>query len=231
MPGTRRTHFANSAVFWLSGLLLAGCQDRQVSADEPAGGEQPATSWVDRLQTVFQSDTYTVPSGTKISIRLGQAISTAANRSGDRFSATLDEAIEVDGKLLAPRGSDVVGRLTHVDDSDRVKGRAMLTMTLESLVVDGEKYRIHTHPIAIQAEGTKKDDATVIGGSTAAGAVIGAIAGGKKGAAVGAGVGAGAGTGYVLATKGKEVEYGPETRFTFTLSEDLELPQFQEKTW
>ena len=66
-------------------------------------------------------------------------------------------------------------------------------------------------------------DAKVVGGTTGLGAVIGAIAGGKKGAAIGAVVGAGAGAGTVMATKGKELEFEPEHRFSFKLENDVEM--------
>ena len=81
--------------------------------------------------------------------------------------------------------------------------------------------------MTLVARSTRKKDATVIAGGAALGAAIGAIAGGGKGAAVGAGVGGGSGTGYVLATKGEPVEYGPETRFTFALSQPLDLPVYR----
>ena len=51
------------------------------------------------------------------------------------------------------------------------------------------------------------------------GAVIGAIAGGGKGAATGAAIGGAGGTGAVLATRGEDVHYPPETRLNFVLSE------------
>jgi hypothetical protein len=70
---------------------------------------------------------------------------------------------------------------------------------------------------------TKKRDAAIIGGGAGLGAAIGAIAGGKKGAGIGAAVGGGAGTGTVLATKGKELNYPPETRLSFTLASPLEI--------
>jgi hypothetical protein len=63
----------------------------------------------------------------------------------------------------------------------------------------------------------------MIGGGAGVGALIGAIAGGGKGAAIGAGIGGGAGTGTVLATKGKEIHYGPETRLQFTLASSIEI--------
>jgi hypothetical protein len=69
----------------------------------------------------------------------------------------------------------------------------------------------------------------VAGGAAGVGAAIGAIAGGKKGAGVGAIVGGAAGTGTVLATKGKEVEVGSESRVKFTLEKDAELPVMGKK--
>jgi hypothetical protein len=53
--------------------------------------------------------------------------------------------------------------------------------------------------------------------------LIGGIAGGGKGAAIGAAVGGGAGTGTVLATKGKDLHYPPETKITFTLMNSVEM--------
>ena len=51
---------------------------------------------------------------------------------------------------------------------------------------------------------------------------MGGIIGGKKGVAVGAAVGGGAGTATVLTTKGKEVEFQPEHKFSFSLSREVE---------
>ena len=167
-----------------------------------------------------------VPAGTRIAVRLEHGISTKKNTSGDEFTASLDGPLTVNGKVAAPRGSTVTGLLTDVTDAGRVEGRASLTMVLRKLAVGDEEYTLSTQPMTFVAKSTKKKDAAVIGGAAAAGAVIGAIAGGGKGAAIGAGVGGGSGAGYVLATKGEPVAYGPETRFTFSLTEALDLPVY-----
>jgi hypothetical protein len=169
-------------------------------------------------------ETVTIPAGTRIPIRLDQGINTAKNSPGDDFTASLNGPIVIDGHVVAPSGSKVVGELTQVEESGRVEGRASLTMELREIVVDGEEYDLPTKPLTLVAPSTKKKDAAVIAGGAGVGAIIGAIAGGGKGAAIGAGVGGGSGTGYVLATKGKEVAYGPEARFTFTLAEPVEMP-------
>ena len=169
----------------------------------------------------------TLPANTKLPIRLEHAISSEKNSPGDTFTGWLDGPLTVDGKVVAPAHSMIVGQLMQVKESGRVEGVASLTMVLQRLVVDGQEYDLETLPLTRVARQTRKKDAAIIGGSAAAGAVIGAIAGGGKGAAIGAGVGGGSGTGYVLATKGAPVAYGPEARFTFFLSQPLELPVYE----
>ncbi len=82
---------------------------------------------------------------------------------------------------------------------------------------------ITTNTFAATADSQQKRDAGIIAGGAGVGAAIGAIAGGKKGAAIGAATGGGAGTGVVLATKGEEIHYGPETRLNFTLTNSVRL--------
>jgi len=202
-------------------LLKPG--DPSASADNTSPSEnKPFFSRFSR-----EPETITLPANAKIPIRLEHAISSEKNSSGDAFTGWLDGPLTVDGKVVAPSQSKVVGLLTQVQDSGRVKGVASLTMMLQKLVVDGKEYDLEALPVTRVARNTRKKDAVIIGGSAAAGAVIGAIAGGGKGAAIGAGVGGGSGTGYVLATKGQPVAYGPEARFTFYLDKPLELPVYQ----
>lgn len=166
----------------------------------------------------------TVPAGTTLPIRLATGLSTETSGEGDRFEGTLDRAITIDGKVVAPAGSGVAGRVYHSKPSGKVKGRAELGLTLTALVVDGKTYAIDTNNWFRQAPGTKKKDAAIIGGAAGVGGLVGAIAGGKKGAAIGAAVGGGGGTGVVVATKGKPVALGSEARLTFRLQKPIELP-------
>ena len=165
-----------------------------------------------------------LPAGTRIQVRLDHGISTVKNAPGDPFTASLNAPLVVNGKLLAPEGSKITGQLTQVKESGRVKGRASLTMELRQLIVGKETYDLAARPITLVAPKTHKKDAFIIGGTTAFGTVVGALAGGGTGAAIGAGAGAAGGTGFVLATKGKEISYGPEARFTFILAEPVVLP-------
>ncbi len=165
----------------------------------------------------------TIPSGTSIQVRLQEPLDSSVNKAGDTFRAILDQDIDVDGTVIAPRGSILEGKLSQVERSGRVSGRASMSMQLVSLLVDGQTYALQTEILAFEAESTKKKDATKVGIGAGLGAVIGAIAGGGKGAAIGAAVGAGAGGATVVATRGKEVQLEAEHKLTFALQRDVSV--------
>jgi len=159
----------------------------------------------------------TLADGTKLQVRLQDALDSAVNKTGDTFSAILDKDISVDGAVVAPRGSVLGGKISNVMRSGRVEGRAGMSIQLTSLTVGNQTYPLQTEILSFEAESTKKKDATKVGIGAGLGAVIGAIAGGGKGAAIGAAVGAGAGGATVIATRGKEVKLDAEQAFSFVL--------------
>ncbi len=161
--------------------------------------------------------------GTPIEIRLSQALSSGENKAGDKFEGTLAQDLEIDGRLVAPKGSVVVGKVAEAEGSGRVEGRARMSLGLTEIHAGQSTYSIRTNTLPFEAESTKGRDVKTVGATTGVGAIIGAIAGGKKGAAIGAVVGAGAGGGTVLATKGKEVKLEPEQRLSFKLENDVEM--------
>jgi hypothetical protein len=166
-----------------------------------------------------------IASGTRLEIRLLDALNSSENKSGDVFRGALDHDLSIDGKVVAPKGSVVTGKCVEVQQSGRVEGRAAMSITLTKIMIAGNSYPLQTNTLAFEAEKTIKEDATKVGIGAGLGAIIGAIAGGGKGAAIGAAVGGGAGTATVLATKGKEVKFPPEERFSFVLRGELEIRQ------
>ena len=165
----------------------------------------------------------TLEDGTKVQVRLQEALDSAVNRTGDTFSAILDKDIVVDGAVVAPRGSVLDGKISNVARSGRVEGRARMSLQLTSLTVGNQTYPLQTEILSFEAESTKKKDATKVGIGAGRGAVIGAIAGGGKGAAIGAAVGAGAGGATVVATRGKEVKLAAEQAFSFVLRNSISV--------
>jgi hypothetical protein len=171
---------------------------------------------------------YTVPSGTKISVRLADEVGSGTSKVGDTVEAVLAEAVVVDGAEALPAGSAVTGEVADVQQAGKVKGRASLALRFTRVTAHGENYPLAAR-FTMVAPATKEQDAKTIGIPAAGGAVIGAIVGGKKGAAVGAAVGGGAGTARVLMTAGQEVALPEGTELSLTTSNavDVRIPIVQ----
>ena len=164
-----------------------------------------------------------IPSGTLLKVALVDALDSDKSSVGDHFLANLSEAVVSDGTTLLQKGTKVRGRVVGVEGAGRVKGRASISLALTDIVQGDRMIPITTNTFAATSDSQQKRDAGIIAGGAGVGAAIGAIAGGKKGAAIGAATGGGAGTGVVLATKGEEIHYGPETRLNFTLTNSVKL--------
>ncbi|MBL8215398.1 MAG: hypothetical protein JNK87_32055 [Bryobacterales bacterium] len=160
----------------------------------------------------------TIPAGSKVTVRLGQALSTERAQVGDSFVATLDQPLVSEGFVLAERGARVTGKITASDPGGKVKGVSLLGLELTSFrTSDGQTVEIKTVEFRKEAESNTKNDAAKVAVGAGVGAALGAIFGGGKGAAIGAGSGAAAGTGVVLATRGKAANLPAETRLTFQI--------------
>lgn len=164
-----------------------------------------------------------VPAGAMLETRLETAVASDASSVEQPVQATLTEALVADGIIVAPAGSTLLGAVTAVRESGRVRGRAELALRFTRLRTDAVTYDIRTAPRRWIAEATKGEDAVKVGIGAAAGAVVGAIAGGAKGAAVGSAVGAGGGSAVVLATRGEEIRLGSGTRLQVELTESLSV--------
>src|SRR5262245_51816018 len=55
----------------------------------------------------------TIPPGTRISVRTIDSIDSTKNRPGDRFQASLEEPLVVDGNIVVAKNADVYGRLAE----------------------------------------------------------------------------------------------------------------------
>ena len=152
---------------------------------------------------------------------LKSAVASDSSKVEDTVRAALRQPVVVDGQTVLPVGTELVGTVTDVERSGRVKGLARVAYRFSSLRHDSERYDIKTAAIAHQAEPTKKKDAVKIGIGAGAGAAIGAILGGGDGAAKGAAIGGAGGTGVVLATRGEEVRRGPGADVTTRLTAPL----------
>jgi outer membrane lipoprotein SlyB len=157
-----------------------------------------------------------IPAGTRVRIRLGETLSTAQNRPGDHFTATLANPIVVNGSTVVPAGAPFRGHVANASSSGRLKGRASLTITLDSFDLRGATHEISTTANTRVSTAHKQRNLALIGGGAGLGAVLGALAGGGKGALIGAGAGAAAGTAGAAATGKRNVSLPVESLLTFS---------------
>ena len=165
----------------------------------------------------------TVPAGSVLELELLTALDTSVNRVGDEIQARTISPLYVKGKPVLAQGSYVEGRVTAVQASGKVKGKASIGFTFDRLSTHTGVKEIRTTFVEKEAASRKKKDATIIGGAAGAGALIGGILGGKKGAAIGAGIGGAGGTGVVLTTKGEEIRIPVGSEINVRLDEELVL--------
>jgi hypothetical protein len=163
----------------------------------------------------------TVTSGTQIPLELLTSLSSETAEVETEVQGRTKQAIVVNGETVVPNGATLIGNVTDVASSGKVKGVARLAVRFTSVSYSGQRHRISTEPLSWEAESTKKKDAIKVGAGAGIGAAIGGIIGGGKGAAIGAGIGGGTGTAAVLATKGKEVELASGTAMTAVLTAPL----------
>jgi hypothetical protein len=209
--------------FWIApALLLAGCSKTNPtnSAAAVTPGASPAETAAAAPAPIVE---VTIPEGSRLHVRIDEAVDTRTNHAGDHFNATLEEPVTVDGKTALPKGTRFTGHVTVSTPSGRLKGRAVLGLTLDSFERQGREYRIRTTPIDRVSASHKKRNVALIAGGTGLGAAIGALAGGGKGAAIGAAAGAGAGTAGAAATGKREVGVAAETAMVFTLKTAVKI--------
>lgn len=164
-----------------------------------------------------------IPDGTILELELLTALDSSANRVGDEIQARTLAPLYAAGQLALGEGAYVQGRVTEVEASGRVKGRAKLAFTFDRIRTSTGLEDIRTSFVEQEAKSGKKKDATIIGGATGVGAIVGGIIGGKKGAAIGAAVGGAGGTSVVLTTKGEEIRLPVGAQVNVRLDDPLKV--------
>lgn len=198
-------------------------------AGQPGGTAQPANTAPAQaaspaaVPAPHAAPPVVIPQGTLLTVSIDQSISTKDNSEGDRFAASLAEPVTVDGIEVLPSGVKATGTVTQAQSAGRVKGGALLALTLDSVTLHGRKYSVETSSFEEAGKGRGKRTAIGAGGGAAFGAIVGALAGGGKGAAIGALAGGGAGTAGTAFTGKRDFTVPAETRLHFKLERSLTI--------
>jgi hypothetical protein len=172
---------------------------------------------------VGQSSSREIPAGTQISVRTIDAIDSEVAKTGDEFSATLEEPLVVGSDVIAQKGASAKIKLADAEESGKFKGRTSLTLELMSITVDGHVIQLDSSDVSQESGSRGARTAKSAAAVGAIGAIIGGIAGGGKGAAIGAGAGAAAGAGAQVIMDPQKVKVPSETVLKFTLDKPARL--------
>ena len=189
-------------------------------AAETASAPPPPPKATRRRSTAAPTgvDRVTIPEGTRVLVRMIDAIDSEKNKLGDTFRASLEAPITVNGDVVVPKNANVEGRIVEAKSAGHFTGRSEIALELVRIVVNGRSYEIQTNQFTRAGGSRGKRTAATVGGGAALGAIIGGVAGGGKGAAIGAAAGAGAGTAVQAVTKGEQIRIPSETVLEFELT-------------
>jgi len=176
-----------------------------------------------------------VAKGTTIPVELRARISTKTIKEGDNIYTATIVPITVNNQIVIPVGSFIEGKVTKVTRPGKVKGKAGLALTFQTIIfptgttlplsatLKGSDSAETTEEGKLKGESSAGDDLGKVATATAVPAVIGGVANGRaKGAAVGGAAGAGVGLATVLLTRGKDLVLDRGTTLELILDRALE---------
>lgn len=175
--------------------------------------------------------------GTNISVRLKQNLSTTDTVASSPFTATVRMDVYNENTLVIPAGAELRGRVLHVSQGHRFGPHASLRLHADTIVLpDGTAYHVDADVIESYAPGTAasdegsvvasshyKKDAIQYGGSAGAGAAAGAVVAGPVGAGVGALVGAGLETTHLVLQEPNAANLPEGSVLIFTLNQPMRI--------
>ncbi|HET7584143.1 MAG TPA: hypothetical protein VFK13_04505 [Gemmatimonadaceae bacterium] len=147
----------------------------------------------------------TIAAGTNIQLASGARVCTNTHKAGDRFTATVSQAVTGSNGVVIPAGAKAVVQVTSVDNSDNANEPIKMGFVVQSVTFDGKTYPIDGAITDVQVERvrttTKGSDAKKVIGGAVAGAILGRIIGkDTKSTVIGAATGAAAGTAVAMGT-------------------------------
>jgi hypothetical protein len=130
----------------------------------------------------------TVPMNTTVPIDLETALRSNGSWPEDVIRAHTAMPITVGETVALPMGSEVRGVVLAAEALGSNQGGPRLVRQFTNISAFGQSYDIATEPIAYGARGTRGEDTTMIGSTTARGFVSDGIAGRSEGVAVGSAI-------------------------------------------
>jgi hypothetical protein len=218
-------------MWWMTRLVLPLALSAAIVGQESA--TQPEVS-------PAKATTLEIPAGTKVALRLKQAISTKTAREGDAVYAETAFPIAIDDRILIPVGTYVQGKISHIQRGGHIKGRAELLIHFTSMIYPSgytvmlpgalENVPGAEHATMKDSEGTIRQDSDTgkkmetVAKTAGTGAAIGGLGTGTwKGAGIGGGIGAGVGAAIGMLSRGGDVRLEPGTSVEMVIQRSVPL--------
>jgi hypothetical protein len=120
---------ASDAASGTGGAASSGSDAAPANASDAT--KPDGTSAMTKMKAVVEKPVI-VPTGTVLTIRLGETLGSKASQAGQAFTGTVATAVDVDGKNAIPSGSTATGTVVQAAPLGRFKGGAMLAIKLTS---------------------------------------------------------------------------------------------------
>jgi hypothetical protein len=169
-----------------------------------------------------------IASGTTLTLASGSKVCTNTNKVGDRFSATLNEAVTGSNGAVIPAGATAVIEVTKLKRSENANDNIEMGFAVRTLSFGGATYNVDGDVTSAAVDrvrnSTKGNDAKKVAGGAVLGAVIGQVIGkDTKGTVIGAAAGAAAGTAAAATTANYEGCVNDGGRIVITLTSPLTI--------
>ena len=89
-------------------------------------------------ETKVPKEPLSIPAGSVLHMKLTITLTSKTNKTGDPFTGEVSQPIVVDGKEIVPKFSQVVGHVSFVKPSKRIKGKALMRLVIDKVVTPDE---------------------------------------------------------------------------------------------
>jgi hypothetical protein len=152
-------------------LALGGCAQHESSVSEEAPSVDQHLPFDGRSAKagIFPTGSLTptaIPAGTPLAVHLRVSLSSATSRPGDSFDAILDEPIYIRGRMVAPRGAIVTGRVLDARAAGELQEPGYLRLALIAVSLNGQSLPVQTSSIFVKRGSHRRRNAKELIGSS-----------------------------------------------------------------
>jgi hypothetical protein len=146
--------FSSLLALFAAGVVATGCRELHSQSRFSGGDSLSVKNHGERRR-----EAASLPKGTKIHVRVKDAILMVSEPEGRRFEGTLDKELKLSGRRVVPENTKVVGRLTKVLKPASGKGLTEIGLVLEALVLKDAEVKLSTATLTFQVPPAAADQA------------------------------------------------------------------------